>query len=61
MNNKKVLVEKKSGYNIWAEVNPVTCRLFNFSVSGVGVNPNHTHPYLSDAEKVVNKMVGVKS
>lgn len=59
--NKKVLVAKKSGYNIWAEVNPVTCKLFNFSVSGVGVNSTHTYPYMSDAEKVVNKLVGNKA
>lgn len=58
--NNKVLVLKKNGYNVWAEVNPKTNRLFNFSASGVGINPNNTYPYLSDVEKVINRMATSK-
>lgn len=56
--NNKILVERKNGYNIWGEVNPKNNKLQNFSVSGVGVNPTHTYSYITEAEKVVNKMIG---
>ena len=53
----KTLVVKKDGYNIWAEVNQKTKKLFNFSVSGVGANPNNTYSYISDAERLIKRLV----
>lgn len=52
-NNEKILVVKKDGYNIWAEVNSKTKKLFNFSVSGLGANPRTTYPHISSAEKLI--------
>jgi hypothetical protein len=59
--NNKVLVVKKEGYNIWGTVNPVNSRLQNFSVSGPGMNPTHTYPYLVEAEQAVKRLVGRKN
>jgi hypothetical protein len=58
MENQKVLIVKKSGYNIWGEINPKTKRIFNFSLSGVNVNPKTTYTYLFDAEKVLKRILG---
>lgn len=58
--SNKVLVIKKEGYNIWGEVNPVSSKLQNFSVSGPGINPTFTYPYLVEAEQAVKKLVGRK-
>lgn len=52
----KILVVKKNGYNIWADMNPVTKKLYNFSVSGVGVNPNVNYVYVSEAESLVEHL-----
>jgi hypothetical protein len=58
--NNKVLVIKKEGYNIWGEVNPASNRLQNFTVSGPGMNPTYTYPYLVEAEQAVKKSGGRK-
>ena len=55
---KKVLVLKKSGHNLWAEVNPVTNKLNNFSISGHNTNPKYTYTHLLEAESVFNRCVG---
>jgi hypothetical protein len=54
----KILVEKKDGYNIWADMNPKTKKLYNFSISGVGVNPKHTYVYVSEAQRKIQKITG---
>lgn len=56
--NNKVLVLKKSGHNLWAEVNPITNKLQNFSVSGYNTNPKFTYTHLAEAEAVFNRCVG---
>jgi hypothetical protein len=56
MKREKVLIVKKNGYNIWGEMNPLTKKLNNFSISGVGVNPKAVYTYISDAENVVNRL-----
>jgi hypothetical protein len=56
----KVLVCRKNGHNIWAEVNPVSRKLQNFSISGPSANPRYTYTHLSEAETVYNRYVGIK-
>ena len=56
--NNKVLILKKSGHNLWAEVNPVTKKLNNFSVSGHNTNPKYTYSNISEAESAFNRCVG---
>jgi hypothetical protein len=56
----KVLVCRKNGHNLWAEVNPVSKRLYNFSISGPSTNSRYTYTHLSEAEAVFNKHTGTK-
>jgi len=56
--NNKVLILKKSGHILWAEVNPVTKRLYNFSISGHNTNPRYTYTSILEAESVFNRCVG---
>jgi hypothetical protein len=50
----KVKVSQKQGYAIFAEVNPKTKRLFNFSVSGSGVNPKIDYTYITSCEGIID-------
>lgn len=54
----KVLVLKKNGHNLWADVNPTTNRLYNFSISGYNANPRHTYSSILEAETVFNRCIG---
>jgi len=56
----KVLICKKNGHNLWAEVNPISRKLQNFSISGPSANPRYTYTYLTEAETVYNRYVGIK-
>lgn len=56
----KALVCRKNGHSIWAEVNPVSKRLFNFSISGPSANPRYIYTHLSEAETVFNRYIGNK-
>lgn len=54
----KVAIVKKGGYTIWGEVNPITKKVYNFSVTGLHVNPKAVYTHIFDAEKVVNRLYG---
>ena len=56
--NSKTLVLKKNGHNLWADVNPLTQKLQNFSISGYNANPKHTYTSILEAEAVFNRCIG---
>ena len=55
-----IQVVKKEGYTIFAQVNPITKKLFNFSIKGDGVNPKTNYPYIIEAENFINFLVKKK-
>lgn len=52
----KIIVSKKDGYTILADINPKTKKLYNFSATGVGVNPNVTYIYVSEVESLIEHL-----
>ena len=55
-----IQVVKKEGYTIFAQVNPITKKLFNFSIKGDGVNPKTNYAYIIEAENFINFLIKKK-
>lgn len=53
---EKIVVTRKNGYTILADMHPVTKKLIAFYVKGVGANPNVVYNYISEAENLISQL-----